>query len=102
MGDNTVGDPHRAQNSQFELFELVLLLKLGKQFSVEQFEPTVSQSAVSSPPLKVVRLLCTAGADKDKAGGCGVAFLFQISVYSVYAVTRSSYSSCFCCSSLYV
>ena len=32
-------------------FELILLLKLDKQFPVEQFEPTVSQSTVPSPPL---------------------------------------------------
>ena len=30
----------------FQLFELVLLLKLDKQFHVEQFEATVSQSTV--------------------------------------------------------
>ena len=30
-GDDTVGSPHRAQVPPFELFELVLLLKLGKQ-----------------------------------------------------------------------
>ena len=49
-GDDKVGNPHRAQISQFELFELVLLLKLDKQFPVEQFEATVSQSTVPSPP----------------------------------------------------
>ena len=37
--------------SQFELFELVLLLRLDKRFSVEQFEATLSQSTVASPPL---------------------------------------------------
>ena len=52
-GDDTVGNPHRAQIYQFELFELILALKLGKQFSVEQFEATVSQSTVPSPPLKI-------------------------------------------------
>ena len=31
-GDDTVGKPHRAQISQFELFELILVLKLDKQF----------------------------------------------------------------------
>ena len=41
----------RDQNSQFELFELILLLKLGKQLPVERFGATVSQSTVSSPPL---------------------------------------------------
>ena len=40
----------RAQISQFELFELIILLRLDKQFSIEQFEPTASQSAASSPP----------------------------------------------------
>ena len=50
-GDDAVGNPHRAQISQFELFDLTPLLKLDKQFSVERFEPTVSQSTVSSPPL---------------------------------------------------
>ena len=49
-GDDTVGNPHRAQISQFELFELLLSLKLDKQFSIEQFEPTASRSTVSSPP----------------------------------------------------
>ena len=51
-GDAVVGDPHRAQTSQFELFELSLLLNLDKQFPVEQFEATVSQSTVACPPLK--------------------------------------------------
>ena len=48
--DDTVGNPHRAQISQFELSELVLLLKLDKQLPVEQFEATVYQSTVPSPP----------------------------------------------------
>ena len=47
-GDDTVGNPHRAQISQIELFELILLLKLDKQFPVVQFEATVP-----SPPLTV-------------------------------------------------
>ena len=51
-GDDTVGNPHRAQMSQFELFELIRLLKLDKQFPLEQFEATVSQSTVPSPPLE--------------------------------------------------
>ena len=50
-GDDTVGNPHRAQIYQFELFELTLLLQERKQFSVEQFEAAVSQSTVSSPRL---------------------------------------------------
>ena len=37
-GDDTVGNPHRAQISQFELFELMIWLNLDKQFPVEQFE----------------------------------------------------------------
>ena len=37
-GDDTVGNPHRAQISQFEFFELILLLKWHKQLPVEQFE----------------------------------------------------------------
>ena len=50
-GDDTVGSPHRARISRFELFELTLLLKLDMQFPVEQFEATVSQSTVPYPPL---------------------------------------------------
>ena len=38
MGDATVGNPRRAQTYQFELFELILFLKLYKQFSVYPFE----------------------------------------------------------------
>ena len=52
IGDDTVGNPHRARISRFELFELVLRLKLDKHFPVEQFEATVSQSAVPSPHAK--------------------------------------------------
>ena len=48
-GDNTVGNPNRAQISRFELFELILLSKLDKKFPVERFEATVSQSTVLSP-----------------------------------------------------
>ena len=40
----------RAQISQFELFELVLLLKLDEQLPVERFEATVSQSNSTLPP----------------------------------------------------
>ena len=49
-GDATVGNPHRAQIYKLELFELILLLKLNRQLPVEQFEATVSQSAVPLPP----------------------------------------------------
>ena len=47
-GDDTVGNPYRAQISQFEL---ILLLKLDKQFPVEQFEATVYQSTIPCPLL---------------------------------------------------
>ena len=48
-GDDTVGNPHRAQLSQ--LFELVLLLEVDEQSSIEQFEAAVSRSTVPSPSL---------------------------------------------------
>ena len=51
-GDDTVGNPHRTQIYQIELFKLILLLKLDKQLPVEQFEAAVSQSTVPSPLLK--------------------------------------------------
>ena len=54
-GDATVGNPNRAQIYKFELFEFIILFKLAKQFSIEQFEPTVSQSTVSSPPSQMGR-----------------------------------------------
>ena len=41
---------------QFDLFELILLLKLDKQFPVGQFEATVSQSAVPPPSLISISL----------------------------------------------
>ena len=40
---DAVGNPHRAQTSQFELFELIFLSNLYTQLPVEQFEATVSQ-----------------------------------------------------------
>ena len=60
--DNTVGNPHRAQMSQFELVELILLLRLDKQFPVEQFEATIPQSTVPSPPSYYERLRSTVGS----------------------------------------
>ena len=57
-GDDTVGNPHRAHISQFELFELILLLKSDKQSPVEQIEASRairgSSISVSStlPPLR--------------------------------------------------
>ena len=50
-GDDTAGNPHRAQISQFELFERVLLSKLDKQFPLELIEAAASQSTVPSPLL---------------------------------------------------
>ena len=49
--DDPFGNPHRAQMSQFELFELVLFLKLDKRFPVEQLEAAASQSISTLPPL---------------------------------------------------
>ena len=54
-GDDAVGNPHRAQISQFELVELILLSQSDKQLPVEQFEAAVSQSTVPSPPLLRLR-----------------------------------------------
>ena len=53
-GDDTLGNPPRAQVFKFEHFELFSLLKLDK-FPVEQFEATVSQSTASSPLLQECR-----------------------------------------------
>ena len=50
--NDTVGNPRRAQMSQFELFEPIpLLLKLDKRSPIERFEATASQSTVPSPLL---------------------------------------------------
>ena len=49
--DRTPRHPTRDQSYQFELFELIGLLKVCKQFAAEQCEATVSQSTVPSPPL---------------------------------------------------
>ena len=57
-GDDKVGNPHRAQLSQFELFELIILLDLEQQLSIEQFEATASQSTVPSPLLLLVFPIC--------------------------------------------
>ena len=46
--------PSRDPGFRKGLFALILLLKLNKQFPVEQLEATVSQSTVPSPPLKAV------------------------------------------------
>ena len=57
LKEDTVGNPQRAQTSQFELFVLILLLKVDKPFSIEQFELTISLSTVNSPPLLASSLL---------------------------------------------
>ena len=53
----TIGNPHRAQVYQFDFFEFILSLKsdIKKQFPVEQFEATVSQSTAPSPPCQRAR-----------------------------------------------
>ena len=53
---------------QYELFQLILLLKLDKQFPAEQFEATVSQSTEYPPPLldTVPSLLRQAGEAPKK------------------------------------
>ena len=56
-GHDAVGNPHRAQICQFELFELIVLLTLVNNLYIERFEPTVSQSTVSSPPPPLIPLL---------------------------------------------
>ena len=80
-GDDTVGSPHRAQICQFELFELIFLLKLDKHFPVEQFEATVSQSTVPSHPLSEVRRLsqdpCNLRNLLPHPGGAGSAEVCQ-------------------------
>ena len=69
-------NPHRAQISRFELFELVLLVKSDNRFPVEQFEAAVSQSTVPSPPpLKTWRWLLTGGQHRPRHGS--VARLMQ-------------------------
>ena len=52
-GDETVVNPHRAKTFQFEFFNRILWFKLDNQSSIEQFEPTGSQSTVSPALLKV-------------------------------------------------
>ena len=65
-GDDTVGNPRRAQTSQFEFVELTILLQVDKRFPVEQFEATVSQSTVPSPTL-------TSGEEEREQCGPGTS-----------------------------
>ena len=39
-GDDTVGNPRRAQSSQFEVVEVITLSKVHRQFSIGQLEAT--------------------------------------------------------------
>ena len=49
-GDDTVGNPHRAQISRFELFELILLLKLDKLYLSQQVPPPLLTLHSRIPP----------------------------------------------------
>ena len=71
-GDDTVGSPHRAEISPFELFELVLLLRLDKQFPVQQFEAMVSQSTVPSPLLTVAATRLEARSGSERRIFCSI------------------------------
>ena len=55
-GRNSEGGMIRLE-TLVELSELILSLKLDNQFPIEQFEATVSQSTVPSPPLRNVNRL---------------------------------------------
>ena len=59
-----VRNPHRAQISQFELFELILLLRLDKQFPVEQFGATELSQQYPPPLLEVERMQSRGGGQK--------------------------------------
>ena len=65
-------NPRRAQICRFELFELLLLLKLDKQLPVAHFEATVSQSTVPSPPLNLAPLSSARATAHARAQGCPV------------------------------
>ena len=54
---DTLGNPHRAQVSQFEFFELVLLLKLDKRLPVERFEAAVLSVNSTLPPSEGYNIL---------------------------------------------
>ena len=61
-GDDTVGNPHRAQISQFELFKLILFLKLGKQYPVEAIQCNSISVNSTLPPLNQTKQGAAAGA----------------------------------------
>ena len=77
-GDDVVGNPHRAQISQSELFELTLVSKVSKQFPVERFEATVSQSTVPSPPQARHSLMVTDDGRTYSFGDNNKAILFVV------------------------
>ena len=52
-GDDTVGNPHRAQISQFELFELVLLLELDKTVPRRAIRGSSISVSSTLPPLSI-------------------------------------------------
>ena len=51
MGDATVGSPRRARIDQFESFEFILLLKLHKQFPVNNSRQQYLSQQYAPPPL---------------------------------------------------
>ena len=97
--------------SQFELFELVLLLKLGKQLPVEQFKATVSQLTVLTtrihpPPLSRPQYDTFSGAVQidrpyaaliiSRTGGsvAGVGVAMLVLKYSPHLFTPRRSRSC--------
>ena len=56
-GEDTVGNPRQARTSQLELFEPILLLRLGRRFPVERFEAAVIISVNSTLPPSYTRTL---------------------------------------------
>ena len=97
-GDYTVGNPRRAQISQFELFELILLLKLYRQFPVEQFEATVSQSTIPSPLLTRHSVAWrTDGRTAGWTDGCvrPGARISQAPCHMLHVIHQSSYYAAF-------
>ena len=56
---------------QLYVFELIPLLKLDEQLPVEQFEVTVSQSTVPSPPLSILARNPPGAGHNGAAGGGG-------------------------------
>ena len=82
----------RAQIYQFEPFELVLLLKLGRPFPVEQFEATVSQSTIPSLlPLLSVRPICVDNDNNDSSSNSNTtSSSISISISIIIIISSSS------------